>query len=118
MLKVLKACSLAALISFAPLAVTSAGASQPRRLVSPRIMAMTWKVHECEFPANWRGDSTYPDGIGMTLANWLQFRAPSFPSNPQNASPREQAWVLAHFLGHYRMAWPHQGYPAYCGPGY
>lgn len=81
-------------------------------------MQKVLRVHACEWPFSWSGNSSYPDGIGMTLANYLQFRAPSFPANPAIATPQEQGWVLAHFLGYYHMAWPHQGWPAYCGGGY
>ena len=102
---------------FALLAATPAGAT-PHRLVGPAIMQKVMKVHMCEWKFSWSGNGAYPDGIGMTLNNYLQFRAPSFPTNPRLATPQEQGWVLSHFLGYYHMAWPHSGYPAYCGSGY
>jgi len=93
-------------------------AQSPSRLVSVTTMQKVLRVHACEWPFNWSGNSSYPDGIGMTLANWLQFRPAWFPANPSTATPQEQGWVLSHFLGYYHMPWPHQSYPAYCGPGY
>lgn len=92
---------------------------RPAPLISAAIMRMVFKVHMCESPASWSTDGpTYFGGLGWTVASWLAFRAPSFPRNMADATPEQQGWAMAHFVAFYHIAWPHQGYPAYCGAGY
>lgn len=99
------------------LVATPSGAAT--RLVSPAIFAKAMKVHLCEQPSSWhvRG-SLYQGGLGWTAANWKRFRAKSFPANAADATPQQQAWALAHFLGFYHLPWPDQNYPMSCSGGY
>ena len=100
-------------------AVPEVGASTHHSLVSRAIMAKTIKVMHCE-AGTWHSDGPkYFGGLGWLAATWAEFRAPTFPRNMADATPQQQAWAMAHLVGTLLHGWwPHQGYPAYCGPGY
>ena len=110
------------LLAFLAPGGVSFGASRP--LVSAAIMAKVYKVHQCEETGNWHVNGpTYFGGLGWRVENgvqslWLEFRAKSFPLSMADATPQQQAWAMAHFVGQTLHYWPHQGYPLSCGLGY
>ena len=75
-------------------------------LVSPTIMAMTVRVHNCEEPV-WNVDGPkYFGGLGWLDATWLTFRRHDFPRYMSRATPQQQAWAMARFA--MRYGWPDQ----------
>ena len=92
--------------------------AETRRIVSPVIMQRTVKVMKCE-GGNWHANgSLYQGGLGWLHSTWLRFKAPTFPDNMAQATPQQQAWAMAHFVGAVLHYWPHQDYPFQCGGGY
>ena len=112
-LKYAAALFLAAILTFSG----TAGASKP--LVSPLVMQKTIKVMHCE-TGNWRTNGPkYYGGLGWLDATWLKYRLPGFPRYASQATPEQQARAMLHFVTVALHGWwPHQTYPAYCGPGY
>ena len=64
---------------------------------------MAQRVSCCENGCSWTPvGPRYPDGVGLTTANWQAF------GGGADTSPETTATVLAAFLAHYGMAWPDQ----------
>ncbi len=105
----------------APVAVSSHSKlmrHRPARLVSPANWARVLKDHMCE-QQNWHADGpTYFGGLGWLWSTWQAYRLPSDPVNMAFATPMEQGRAMVRFVNETLHYWPHQGYPAYCGPGY
>jgi len=81
-------------------AVPEVGASTHHSLVSRAIMAKTTKVAVCE-EGGWH-DAHGPEyfgSLGWLAATWDEFRAPSFPLRADLATPEQQAFAVAHFVG-------------------
>lgn len=70
-------------------------------------MAKTIRVHVCEERGHgWHVDGpTYFGGLGWLAATWTEFRAPSFPVSMADATPQQQAWAMAHFVGATMGGW-------------
>ena len=77
--------------------------------ITPQMMAAADRVHDCEQPNSWANLGIFPGGIGMTDANWQQFRVRGMPlhaawldrAGVRSATPRAQARVLYRFADHY-----------------
>ncbi len=70
---------------------------------SDDLIAMAQRVSDCENGGSWVPlGPAYPDGVGLTAANWAQFGGTS------DTSPAATAQVLAAFLAYYGMSWPDQ----------
>ena len=69
-------------------------------LVSPYILAKASNVATCE-EGGWNNvdGPLYFGALGWLEATWAQFRAPSFPGSMYDATPAQQAWAMAHFVG-------------------
>lgn len=77
--------------------------------ITPVMMRAAERVHDCEQPNSWSNLGIFPGGIGMTDANWQQFRVRGMSAHAawldharvRSASPRAQARVLYRFADHY-----------------
>ena len=102
------------LISFVCTVLASVVLAQPSyastQLVSASIMAKVERVHLCEERSGgWHVNGpTYFGGLGWLAATWAQFRAPTFPVSMADATPQQQAWAMAHFVGSVLHFWPDQ----------
>jgi hypothetical protein len=85
------------------------GLKPSHHLVSWSIMQKAIRVNQCEEGGNWhvRG-SIYAGGLGWTLSLWPRFKAKPFPASMADASPEQQAWAMAHFVGAVLHYWPDQ----------
>ena len=64
---------------------------------------MAQNVSCCENGCSWVPvGPVYPDGVGLTAANWAQF------GGGTDVSPGTTAEVLSRFLAYYGMGWPDQ----------
>lgn len=76
-----------------------------RQLVSDEILIKTIYVHNCEergfgwHVGHGKTNYQYYGGIGWLDATWLKYKAPSFPRSMSDATPQQQAWAMAHFVG-------------------
>ena len=76
-------------------------------LVSAAIMAKATNVAVCE-EGGWINDvdgPTYYGSLGWLAVTWAQYRAPSFPASAYLATPAQQAWAMAHFVGAKLHGW-------------
>ena len=78
-------------------------------LVSAQLLAKASRVAVCE-EGGWHSvdGPTYFGSIGFLWSTWQAFRAPSFPVNMYYATPAQQTWALAHFVGAVLHYWPDQ----------
>lgn len=85
-------------------------------LVSAQLLAKASRVAQCE-ESGWHNvdGPVYYGAIGFLWSTWQAFRAPSFPVNMYDATPAQQTWALAHFVGAVLHYWPDQ---AGCTGGY
>lgn len=115
----MKRLSAFALTFFVLLGANPAGATT-HNLVTPRVFQMVMKIHLCEAKAlGWHVNGPkYFGGLGWLYSTWLTYRSAWMPTNMADATPQEQALAMVHFVNRTLHYWPHQGYPAYCGPGY
>ena len=80
-----------------------------RPLVSAQLLAKASRVAVCE-EGGWNNvdGPTYFGATGWLWSTWQAFRAPSFPVNMYYATPAQQTWALAHFVGAVLHYWPDQ----------
>ena len=84
-------------------------------LVSTQILGKATNVAICE-EGGWSASSDqngprYFGNLGWLWVTWQQFRAPNFPVSMHDATPRQQAWAMAHFVGSvFHGWWPDQGH--------
>lgn len=86
---------------------TAASAGRVHHLISGSIMRKVERVHVCEEgQAGWHVDGPiYFGGLGWLAATWQRYRAPSFPVNMADATPEQQGWAMAHFVGSALNGW-------------
>lgn len=74
-----------------------------------RMIAVAQRVADCEESGNWHFEGgVFDGGIGFSIANWRQFRAPHDPYWMHDATPLQQAQALFRFVAHYGIALPDQ----------
>ena len=79
--------------------------------MSAVIFAKATRVAICE-EGGWVDvhGPTYYGALGWLQATWDQYRAPGFPARMDEATPQQQAWAMAHFVGSAMKGWwPDQG---------
>ncbi len=82
-----------------------------RALVPPELLAKASRVAQCE-EGGWHNANgpTYFGALGWLWATWQAYRAPSFPISMADATPAQQTWAMAHFVGAAMGGWwPDQG---------
>lgn len=85
------------------------GSRSVRPLVSAQLLAKASRVAQCE-EGGWHNvdGPTYFGALGWLWATWQAYRAPSFPVNMAYATPAQQTWAMAHFVGAALHYWPDQ----------